>query len=111
MTSPATSTGAVARGAAPLLDYHCASCDRRFSGDASFVRWASHTLPGAAAYCAGVVVLDVIRDDRAGVTLPIAIQPVGRDQLDPGGAGQVEGEGDAGGAAGAQLVDEERSRP
>ena len=60
---------------------------------------------------AGPVTIDITRDDRAGVTLPTAIQSVGGDQLEPGGPGQVEGEGDAGVAAGAQLVDEERSRP
>jgi len=34
-------------------------------------------------------------DDRAGVTMPTALQPVGGDQFDAGGAGQVERGGDA----------------
>ncbi len=87
MTSQPTITGVVARGAAPLLDYRCTSCGREFSGDAAFVR-LRHTLPGGAAHCDGVVVLDVVRDDRAGVAVPTAIQPVGRDQLVAGGPGE-----------------------
>ena len=43
--------------------------------------------------------------NRAGVTLPTAIQPVGGDQREPGRTGQVEG------AAGADVVEQERSRP
>ena len=41
----------------------------------------------------------------AGVALPTAIQPVGGDQLEPSRTGQVEG------AAGADVVEQERSRP
>ena len=106
MTSPATNPGTVASGAVPLLDYRCTTCGRTFSGDAPFIRFGHHRAhPFRPALCTGAVVLDVIRDDRAGVTLPTAIQPVGGDQLEPGGAGQVEG------AAGADVVEQERSRP
>ena len=41
------------------------------------------------------VVIDIAPDDRAGATLPTAIEPVGGDQLVAGGAGQ----GDQGGEA------------
>jgi hypothetical protein len=74
----------------------------------------------------GPVVVDITRDDRAGVTLPTAIQPVGGDQLEPGRAGQVEGAKPrtteekladlelrvvmACGAAGAAVVEAERSK-
>ena len=51
------------------------------------------------------VTVDTARDDRAGVTLPTAIQPVGGDQLEPSRTGQVKG------AAGADVVEQERSRP
>jgi len=106
VTSPATNPGTVASGAAPLLNYRCTACNRTFSGDAPFIRLDRHrSLPFHPALCTGAVVLDVLRDDRAGVTLPTAIQPVGGDQLEPGGAGQVEG------AAGADVVKQERSRP
>lgn len=40
------------------------------------------------------VVLDIARDDRAGVTLPLEL--VGGGELVPVGAGQVEGESEAG---------------
>ncbi len=106
MTSPATNPGAVASGAVPLRDYSCTECGRTFSGDAPFIRWSGHRAdPFVDSPCSGVVVLDVIRDDRAGVTLPIAVQPVGGDQLVPSRVGQAEG------AAGADVVEQERSRP
>lgn len=106
MTSPATNPGTVASGAAPLLDYRCNSCGRTFSGDAPFIRFGHHRAhPFRPALCTGVVVSDVIRDDRAGVTLPTALQPVGGDQREPSRTGQVEG------AAGADVVEQERSSP
>lgn len=103
MTSRPAITGAVARGAAPLLDYRCTSCGREFSGDAPFIRWAGHKLPGSAAHCAGVVVLDVVRGDRAGVAVPTAIQPVGGDQLVAGGPGELLGEAEAVGDRGHET--------
>lgn len=96
MTSPATNPGTVASGAVPLLDYRCTTCGRTFSGDAPFIRFDRHrSRPFHPALCTGAVVIDTARDDRAGVTLPTALEPVGGDQLVPGGAGQ----GDQGGEA------------
>lgn len=44
----------------------------------------------------GVAVIDFGADDRAGVTLPIGVQPVGRDQLVPAGPGEVDQIGERG---------------
>ena len=93
MTSPATNPGTVARGAA----YRCTACGRLL--DHAIARhWTSYA--GPLIICDGPLV-----ELGAGVTLPTAIQPVGGDQLEPGRAGQVEG------AAGADVVEQERSRP
>ena len=92
MTSPATNPGTVASGAVPA---------GAPDGPVNLTALRDTTTNTYA----GAVVLDVIRDDRAGVTLPTAIQPVGGDQLEPGRVGQVEG------AASADVVEQERSRP
>lgn len=90
MTSPAT--------------YRCTACGQEFSATSAYVRHGlSHLIDptgrsprvcfrGRMEPVAPVapVVIDTARDDRAGVTLPTAIQPVGGDQLVPGGAGQGE---------------------
>ena len=94
MTSPAT--------------YRCTACGREFGATSAYVRHGlSHLIDPTGRsprVCfrgrmepVAPVVIDTARDDRAGVTLPTAIQPVGGDQLVPGGAGQGDGEGDAGG--------------
>ena len=88
MTSPATNPGTVARGAV----YRCTACGVELRHEYS-VTGLLVIHPG---FCPGVT-LELFRDDRAGVTLPTAIQPVGGDQLEPGRVGQVEGESDAGG--------------
>jgi hypothetical protein len=122
VTSPATNPGAVASGAVPLRDYSCTECGRTFSGDAPFIRWSGHRAdPFVDSPCSGVVVLDVIRDDRAGVTLPIAVQPVGGDQLEatPRLRRSVERRlidleaavREELGQAGARVVEMERSKP
>jgi hypothetical protein len=105
VTSPATNPGTVASGAV----YRCTRCCAEFSSRAAV---ALHgllvrhhlNLNDAMTPCGGLVI-DITRDDRAGVTLPTAIQPVGGDQLEPSRTGQVEG------AAGADVVEQERSRP
>lgn len=96
MTSPAT--------------YRCTACGREFGATSPAVVFGVHGVgPRSRLTCTGgslvPVTVDTARDDRAGVTLPTAIQPVGGDQLEPGRAGQVEG------AAGADVVEQERSRP
>lgn len=99
MTSPAT--------------YRCTACGREFGATSPAVVFGVHgvgprsrlTCTGGSLVPVGQVTLPIARDDRAGVTLPTAIQPVGGDQLEPGRAGQVEG------AAGADVVEQERSRP
>lgn len=89
MTSPATNPGTVASGAA----YRCTACGREFAADSQ----ALHRQPSGGA-CASIlepvgVVIDLARDDRAGVTLPLEL--VGGGELVPVGAGQVEGEAEA----------------
>ena len=93
MTSPAT--------------YRCTACGREFSASSAYVRHGlSHLIDPTGRsprVCfrgrmepVAPVVIDTARDDRAGVTLPTALEPVGGDQLEPAGAGQVEGESEAG---------------
>lgn len=112
MTSPATNPGTVASGAV----YRCTACGREFAASSAYVRHGlSHLIDPAGRsprVCfrgrmepVGPVVVDLARDDRAGVTLPTAIQPVGGDQREPSRTGQVEG------AAGSDVVEQERSRP
>ena len=102
MTSPAT--------------YRCTACGREFGATSSAVVFGVHGVgPRSRLTCTsgslvpvGPVTLPIARDardDRAGVTLPTAIQPVGGDQREPSRTGQVEG------AAGADVVEQERSRP
>lgn len=91
MTSPAT--------------YRCTACGREFGATSPAVVFGVHGVgPRSRLTCTsgslvpvGPVTLPITRDDRAGVTLPTAIQPVGGDQLEPSRAGQVDGESDAGG--------------
>ena len=59
---------------------------------ASALRVVVTTGKSAPAQTSGIT---IARDDRAGVTMPTALQPVGGDQFDAGGAGQVERGGDA----------------
>ena len=96
MTSPAT--------------YRCTACGREFGATSPAVVFGVHGVgPRSRLTCTGgslvPVTVDIARDDRAGVTLPTAIQPVGGDQREPSRTGQVEG------AAGADVVEQERSRP
>lgn len=97
MTSPATNPGTVASGAV----YRCTACGAKLLREHSVTGLAVLVHPGT---CPGVT-LELFRDDRAGVTLPTALQPVGGDQREPSRTGQVEG------AAGADVVEQERSRP
>lgn len=70
MTSPAT--------------YRCTACGREFSATSAYVRHGlSHLIDPAG------------RSPR--VCFRGRMEPVGGDQLEPSRAGQVEGEGDAGG--------------
>lgn len=83
MTSPAT--------------YRCTACGTALDRAADR-HWIS--LSGVMIACDGPIVevasiITIARDDRAGVTMPTALQPVGGDQFDAGGAGQVERGGDA----------------
>lgn len=90
MTSPAT--------------YRCTACGREFGATSLAVVFGVHGVgPRSRLTCTSgslvpvaPVVIDTARDDRAGVTLPTAIQPVGSDQLVPGGAGQGDQGGDRG---------------
>lgn len=99
MTSPATNTGATQ---APR--YLCDRCGRRLTAAQALLAHVADPRARRPAICpgvpqpiaaAGVVTLPIARDDRGGITLPIAIQPVGRGQLEPSGSGQVEGGTDA----------------
>jgi hypothetical protein len=96
--------------------YRCTACGQEFSATSAYVRHGlSHLIDPTGRsprVCfrgrmepVAPVVIDTARDDRAGVTLPIAVQPVGGDQLVPSRVGQAEG------AAGADVVEQERSRP
>lgn len=87
MTSPAT--------------YRCTACGQEFSATSAYVRHGlSHLIDPTGRsprVCfrgrmepVGPVVVDIARDDRAGVTLPTAVEPVGGDQLEAAGAGQGE---------------------
>ncbi|MEK9646076.1 MAG: hypothetical protein VW547_11090 [Alphaproteobacteria bacterium] len=118
MTSPAT--------------YRCTACGQEFSATSAYVRHGlSHLIDPTGRsprVCfrgrmepVAPVVIDTARDDRAGVTLPTAIQPVGGDQLEatPRLRRSVERRlidleaavREELGQAGARVVEMERSKP
>lgn len=109
MTSPPPT-----RGAAPR--FRCRACGRTLTAAQAVLEHCRDVYAARPAICRGVLVqieggaitpavveaaiergvalLDFGADDRAGVTLPIGLQPVGRDQLVPGGAGGSDEGGD-----------------
>ena len=93
MTSPAT--------------YRCTACGQEFSASSAYVRHGlSHLIDPTGRsprVCfrgrmepVAPVVIDTARDDRAGVTLPTAAEPVGGGQLEPARTGQGDQGGDRG---------------
>lgn len=103
MTSPPPTRG--------TARYRCDTCARDLTAAQALLAHVAD--PGARriAICPGVpqpiaVVVEVVtasadtlpiaRDDRAGVTLEIGVQPIGGDQFVPVGAGEGEQGGDAG---------------
>jgi len=128
VTSPATNLRCTACGAelrrAPLHD--------PASGGVSHVYYHDEICPGftlelfrdsraAISFSTAGVTIAIARDDRAGVTLPIAVQPVGGDQLEatPRLRRSVERRlidleaavREELGAAGARVVEMERAKP